>query len=876
MSDVKSTFNKLGFKIVEKNNSLLINLDKERNIQLKIIEQEKFNHSNEFTNNIRYLLLINKYSKFKFVRIDNTIARRVRYPSFQFSKKLSRNDKNKLNYGIKPNNIQMLNLMFENDNLGIIVDNLKKIMNESITDLTDSQLKKLGDSHSLNIKPDNINSSAKRVLLIVASAAMFHTRLDEHLPTMRPKIDARTGKPFKGNWPPSTLHDCYLSDNCINELQKAWNDILAIDYGPIFETALVALDSCDEVEFNNVIKKIIEWSKDSVDQIAGRKHDVLGRLFHVVLDDAKYDGSYYTSVYAATLLSCLAIQKRDIPDKLGSMKIIDPACGTGTLLMAAAERIRNIAGKKYDAKTLIENVLCGIDINKTALHMAATTIGLISPDTKFKQMNIQKIDLDYKDGLASAGSLELYSDGGILPYFDWAGNSGTIQIDSKKKIASYGNKFDADLVIMNPPFTRNDHRHHQLDKLTKDMVKKREKDLFKNISFKIDYSSSGILFLILAEKICKANGTIACVFPLSIATAPSASGLRDFLACRFHIEYIISSHHPSRFWFSENTNIAETLIVMRRKHKKNARLPTRVVNLSDPPQSASGAESLSKIILSKNNGHFNNDDINIIDMPENLIQNGDWHGVQFFAPQLSKIFFDIREGNLFKTKFLNDVAYVEPSGRHLTSYVKQTNKPDARKWASIYEHKTNEIISIENNPYTFIVPKTGKLNGAKQYWDARTHFLVPVSFQPNLTHVAAIYSPTKTLGQAWQSVRPRGIDPDTDDEKRWGKAMAVYFNSTLGIISMLGSRIPRKPLFPRFSVENHQCIPVPEFNEKIIDILVRAYDQDATNELGRWAIYQDPVRIRLDRAMSRAFDIDYEVISAARKYLSQEPMCKSS
>ncbi len=67
-----------------------------------------------------------------------------------------------------------------------------------------------------------------------------------------------------------------------------------------------------------------------------------GRLFHMLLTDAKFTGAYYTSVPAATLLSRLVFH--DWPPHVdwrdhefpASLNVADLACDTGTLLMAVA------------------------------------------------------------------------------------------------------------------------------------------------------------------------------------------------------------------------------------------------------------------------------------------------------------------------------------------------------------------------------------------------------------------------------------------------------------------------------------------------------------------------------------------------------------
>ena len=83
--------------------------------------------------------------------------------------------------------------------------------------------------------------------------------------------------------------------------------------------------------------------------------------------------------------------------------------------MAAAERIRDLrrrAGpvdprdEELLALALVENVLWGYDINLTATHMAASTLGMLSPSTQFGKMNIHRTLLGVFEGTPYLGSLE--------------------------------------------------------------------------------------------------------------------------------------------------------------------------------------------------------------------------------------------------------------------------------------------------------------------------------------------------------------------------------------------------------------------------------------------------------------------------------------
>ena len=166
------------------------------------------------------------------------------------------------------------------------------------------------------------------------------------------------------------------------------------------------------------------------EEVAGLRHDLLGRIFHRVLDTARYDGSFYTSTAAAVLLASLTLREQDAdwsdPNAVAAMRICDPACGTGTLLMAAAERIRdlrNAVGKSSPEDeealglALVEDVLWGYDSNLTATHMAASTVGMLSPATQFSHMNIHRVRLGVFQGVPYVGSLEFLT--GQARLADW-------------------------------------------------------------------------------------------------------------------------------------------------------------------------------------------------------------------------------------------------------------------------------------------------------------------------------------------------------------------------------------------------------------------------------------------------------------------------
>ena len=217
------------------------------------------------------------------------------------------------------------------------------------------------------------------------------------LPALRPAIDARNGQPYEGDWPPQMLQQCVTAPDPVGALYEAWDMILAVDYRPIFEAGRrVLMAPAQNAAWTESVKLVANRALAVARDAASARHDLMGRIFHRLVDTARYDGSYYTSTAAAVLLAGLSIRPDDLPADLSGYSLIDPACGTGTLLMAAAERIRDLRGPEHataDAALLIEQVITGLDVNTTACHMAATTLGLLSPSTAFSRMNIRRMPL---------------------------------------------------------------------------------------------------------------------------------------------------------------------------------------------------------------------------------------------------------------------------------------------------------------------------------------------------------------------------------------------------------------------------------------------------------------------------------------------------
>ena len=727
-------------------------------------------------------------------------------------------------------------------------------------------------------KGNALDTAAKRALLVIVTAVMFHARLDNHRHRLRPEYDNRTAppQPFEDDWPPPMAQACANAADPIAAFADAWNLILALDYKPIFETGRAALFSCpNDPAYTAALRDSARAALAVVRTIAGLRHDLLGRIFHTVLGSARYDGSFYTTTAAATLLATLAINETmcdwNDPAAIARLRIVDPACGTGTLLMAAAERIRDLSPQTQDDETvaaaLIEQVLSGYDVNLTATHMAATTLGLLSPTTQFRNMKIGRAFLGVDAmGEAYLGSLEfLERQPWLIP---WPQSVKAIaQIETGEEIPQAE---PADLVIMNPPFTRDSLRHDQFTSAEERKLKAREKALFANKP--VHLSHNGGAFLYLAEFLARGDtGTVAVVLPLVGATNYSTMDIRRYLAQRFHIETIVTSHDPERIYFSENTSIGEMLLLCRRwPTARGPKSPTRVINLAVNPASPSAAISAAYAIR---DGTLAAQGMGTVqEWPESKIVAGDWGAVQFLSPYLCQQFAAIKRDELFPSIALGRVAEIGPEGRRVRDAFTKSDLPDEEGRIALWQHDTERTQSMAAQWDTHIIAKPKKAHLADKYWTQRSTMLLPHKLFLPTARAATVRLRVKAVGSMWTPCRLTSVGNDQVERE---KAFCGYLNSSVGIVAILGDRTNKKPTYPQFSLDDLRKLVVPHFaaiGSDAVVTLAAAYDAHAGDELLPLPQMDNcPVRAALDTAVIDALDLDAETVAAIRRSLAAEP-----
>jgi hypothetical protein len=453
---------------------------------------------------------------------------------------------------------------------------------------------------------DRRETAAKVSALVLANAFIFQQQLAE--------TDGRI----------TSLRTLAIEKDLVGATAKHWKWIWEyINYVPIFQLGERVLN---ELPINAHSKLAVDaLLKEAISiclQQAALRHDLMGRIYHWLLHHAKYLGTYYTSVPAATLLLKLALAAKwphdfGNPLELASFKVADLACGTGTLLMAAAQALSDVYIRRraqqslpLDTKdmsdmhrALMENVLHGYDVLPSALHLTASTLAMLAPEVAFVKMNLYVLPLGMDRGDARLGSLDFFGTHEIKTQMalDYS-QLETFRTGASSSVTAKATVPELDLCVMDPPFVRSvggnllfgslpDERG-RLQAELKRRVHLRATPIHASVT-----AGLGSVFVALADRLLNQNGRLAFVLPAAIVSGEAWAITRKLIADRYHLETVVASHDSERPNFSENTDLSEILFIARKREHKEPPGRTTYINLWRNPRSIHEALDLANRIV---------------------------------------------------------------------------------------------------------------------------------------------------------------------------------------------------------------------------------------------------------------------------------------
>ena len=715
--------------------------------------------------------------------------------------------------------------------------------------------------------------------LLVINACLLHRRLQD-----KPSMMAL-----------ASLSDIHGSNDPRNTLMDSWKLILEKDYAPVFEPALKIVETLPVLPaIKTAIYRMVDNANRVADSLGELGYDHSGPLYHKILGTAKSDSANYTDNVSAIMLARLAFSENFIDwhdrDKIKQLCVIDPACGTGTLLMAALKTIKDRMG--YDQlddesnravhRWLVEDVLCGLDINRHAVQLAACNLTLGAPTVEYKNMNLYTMKHGPQLGsdAVKAGSVEILlatsSRDTMKAFVQPMRNVGHLQakhVDNVKQ-----GKFPLeglDVVIMNPPFGSNVSRSRKFPPNVVKQMQKNElvireklKQRDKAAGEAIDSNSISTFFTPLADRLLNPrSGTLAKVMPVTACINASGATERKFLADRFHIERVITSHDPKHVNFSYQTDIHECLMICRR-HNGGDKLPTEFVSLRKMPKNAKEAIDTADAIANGNAIASNNADVlsSTCRWPAERVDAGDWTPVQWYDDKMAETIHDLESSLLLE--LIGTRYAIGPAGRRIRDAYKICEQDEPGAVKIFYSVSADLRKTVYGEPESWHKPKPNKKRMAEGYWKQRSGLLVAQRFDTISGRLTALYSDKPSIGNGWVPVRVK--------DEHIAKALAVWWNSTPSRMMLLNRRT-KKLTYPQWSLEHLREIRIPKPDNPGWSALHDAYEKVYNMDLlpmGR--AVEDPARAIIDEAAAKVLNRDPKILASWRERLRCEPTIQNN
>ncbi len=702
-------------------------------------------------------------------------------------------------------------------------------------------------------------------------------------------------------------------------LRDAWMYICDnINYVPVFQLAAeivhVLGEGPDEVQ-SPVTAPLVRAMQDTR-KLEG--HDLSGRLFHTLLTDAKFTGAYYTSVPAATLLTRLVFQ--DWPPNVdwadhefpASLDVADLACGTGTLLMAVAaevERRHTDAGGENAAelhKAMVEQALHGYDVQLSAVHFAATSLAMLNPEIQFDRMNLYVMQLGSEGSNISLGSLDFLGEDEAAVQFALSAEETGVATQDAERVSGAGTRGvaegvtatlpDLDLAIMNPPFTRSVGGNLLFGSLPSTERRKLQKELSLRLKTRRASATAGLgaAFVAAASpKLRPGEGRLALVLPATVCTGPSWEQTRALIERDFALDIVITSHDPTRWNFSDSTDLSEALLIATRRPQNGhgADHRTTFVNLWQNPDGVLGAHRLAQAITTTKPANLEDTGTalleidgehvgELVSVPESRLAGGKWSGVQFARADLIRSADKLLDDGVVWVPGeeqspcrslcrLAEIGQVGPDRRDVWDGFERTDAVTA--YPMVENHDTEQRRRLVTEPDKYLsplsTPRPGrKLKSVAQLWPKAGRLLVSERLWLETTRVVAMRSETRVLSNVWWSVQL--------SQECFEKALAIWLNSSLGLLAILDQRTSTRGgwvAMKKVDLENLPVLDPRSLSQAQLTGLSDLFDELADAEFERFpGMAQCPARRSLDDGLSEILGLPN--LSKLRDLLASEPV----
>ena len=335
----------------------------------------------------------------------------------------------------------------------------------------------------------------------------------------------------------------------------------------------------------NILGHIFEQSLSDLEQI---KNEIDGTTEDKKNSKRKKDGIFYTPEYITHFIVEETIGRylEENPDKLDTIKILDPACGSGAFLNQAheflkkqhkikiEENIKNSKDNQLDIfkhinvaendRSILLNNIFGVDLNTESVEITKLALWLKTAHPNYK---LQNLDENIKCGNSLIDDPQVAGD----KAFKWENEFPEIfsnclargerlENGGKHSVTTRSDNYGFDVIIGNPPY------------VTLTLGKSQKSCSAELLNFyKNHYTSSleykGNLYAIFIEKaikLAREGGYIGLIIPNTLLLNLSFTKVRKFILNNTEIKDIINL----KYKVFEDAEIGGNVIIILKKSNK--------------------------------------------------------------------------------------------------------------------------------------------------------------------------------------------------------------------------------------------------------------------------------------------------------------------
>lgn len=345
-----------------------------------------------------------------------------------------------------------------------------------------------------------------------------------------------------------------------------------------------------------------------------------------------------------------------------------------------------------------------------------------------------------------------------------------------------------------------------------------------------------------------------------------ALALRKCLARWMHIVWVLHPS-PTQAGSGRPGSIDSAVLVIARAHRDPPaqRPPTRFLQVESFPRSPDELGDMTAELSAAASGDGSEWTAAAVEWPVDRIVAGSWPTLCISSSELAEIAWQLRSGSLLVTEPLGHRGRFRP--------VDQRAQSRAQRDGGVVEiGAPTGIVALSGGATGFLPNGTTKRadSGGPPAW----RLLLTPELPPSNERVSAV---------AWfrsDAASPDSPPPSHPHEAAqhpgWVKAMAMWFNSSLGLLGILATAAPRGRM--EFSIDQMWLreMAVPTLDEDGQARLAEAHDQ-----LGQRVLLpfgdgpNDETRIAIDEAVCDATGCDPELMSRVRVLLAEEPLLQN-